>query len=220
LALNLRGANVKEVEVEFPAANIDAEETAKLIAQKFGLALNSHGMTQTRDIFLDTRNYQLLMHNYSFRLRHKLDNIYTGEGTRLTFKYPLEDSPDMLVREELKMKTSVKEFDEVIQFVSGLSFALVKEPVHITLAAEETSREFDLGEKGRMLRLAFDAVKFKDPADQKRLHAVNYMEIEDHGIGAETLLQVKAFIEEYYSLAGSLETKYRYGLRALSLLPV
>jgi hypothetical protein len=210
---------LKELEVEFPLANIEVEEAAKLIAQKFKLPLESHGMTSTHDMFLDTRDYQLFQRNYSFRLRHKLDNIYTGEGTRLTFKCPLEDNPDMLAREELKMKTSVKEFDEVIQFVNGLSLALLKEPMHISLAVEEMSREFDLGEKGRILRLAYDQVKFKDPNDQKRVHAVNYMEIEDHGVGEEMLLKVKAFLEEYYSLSASLETKYRYGLRALSLLP-
>ncbi len=62
-------------------------------------------------------------------------------------------------------------------------------------------------------------MKFKDPADAKRTHAVNYLEIEDHGVGMDVLMQAKAAVEEYYSLSPSTEGKYRYGLKALSLAP-
>ncbi len=210
---------MKEVEVEFPSANIDAGQAAGFLSQKLNLTMIPHGLTHSRDIFVDTKSFGLLHRGFTFRLRQKLDNIYSGEGTRLTFKYPLEEMPDLLVREELKMKASVREFGEVIQFLSGMSFAIFKEPAQITLAVEETSREFDLGQSGRMLRVAYDAVKFKDPADAKRVHAVNYLEIEDHGVGLDVLLQAKSAIEEYYSLSPSTEGKYRFGLKALSLIP-
>lgn len=210
---------MREVEAEFPSANIDVEQAAEYLSQRLNLPVTPHGLTHSRDIFVDTVNFELLKRGFTFRLRQKLDNIYSGEGTRLTFKYPLEEMPDFLVREELKMKTSVREFGEVIDFLSGMSFAIFKEPAQITLAVEETSREFDLGEHGRMLRVAYDAVKFKDPADAKRAHSVNYLEIEDHGVGMDVLMQAKAAVEEYYSLSPSTEGKYRYGLKALSLAP-
>lgn len=210
---------MKEVEVEFPLANIDVEQAAAHLAQKLALPVVPHGLSHSRDIFIDTQGYELLRRGYSFRLRQKLDNIYSGEGTRLTFKYPLEFMQDYLIREELKMNASVHEFGAVIQFISGIANAIVKQPAHITLAVEETSREYDLGESGKLLRIAYDAVKFKDPGDAKRTHTVNYLEIEDHGVGIDILAQAKASVEEYFALSPSTEGKYHYGLRALSLLP-
>jgi hypothetical protein len=96
---------------------------------------------------------------------------------------------------------------------------LVNEPAFFQLAAEETSKEFDLGTESETLNVAWDKVKFRDPADAGNIHSVNYLEIEDHGIGMEELVRVKDFIKQRYSLSPSTESKYRYGLRVLSLLP-
>ncbi len=210
---------MKEIEVEFPDANFDVSEAVETISDRFHLPLLSNGMTQVRDIYVDTKSYYLLRNNLSFRLRRKLDNIYAGEGTRLTFKFPLEKHPDILIREELKLKVGVREFDQVVRFFSGLTRFLVNEPAFFQLVSEETSKEFDLGTESENLNVAYDNVKFRDPSDSGKIHSVNYLEIEDHGIGMEKLVEVKDFIKERYSLTPSTESKYRYGLRVLSLLP-
>lgn|GEM_PF-1410819 len=210
---------VKEIETEFPNANVDAGKVVQTISDRFGLPVLRDGMTHVRDIYVDTQSHYLLRHNLSFRLRRKLDNVYSGEGTRLTFKFPLEKHPEIFIREELKLKVEVHRFDEVVKFFSGLTEVFVNEPAIFQLAAEETSKEFDLGAEGGVLNVSYDRVKFRDPADSGKIHTVNYLEIEDHGIGMEELVKVKDFLVEHYSLTPSTESKYRYGLRALSLLP-
>jgi hypothetical protein len=210
---------MKEIETEFPNANVDARKVVETLSERFHLPVLRDGMTHVRDVYVDTRSYYLLRHNLSFRFRRKLDNVYAGEGTRLTFKFPLEKHPEVFIREELKLKVDVYEFDEVVKFFSGLTRLLVNEPAFPQLAAEEVSKEFDLGTESESLNVAYDKVKFRDPANSGKIHTVNYLEIEDHGIGMEELVKVKDFIEEYYSLSPSTESKYRYGLRVLSLLP-
>lgn len=210
---------MREVEAEFPLANIDPEQLIAEISRRFKLPPQRRGLTHVRDTYLDTNSYRLLKRNASFRLRHKLDNIYSGEGTRLTFKYPLEDHPELLIREEVKLKVAAQQFDEVREFTDGMAFALLKERVFIHLAAEELSTEAYLGEGSELLNISFDRVKFKNPADQRRTHSVSYLELEDHGIGIDALLEITSFVEEYFAITASTETKYRYGLRVLSLLP-
>jgi len=210
---------VKEIETEFPNANVDAGKVVATISDRFGLPVLRDGLTHVRDIYVDTQSFYLLRHNLSFRFRRKLDNVYAGEGTRLTFKFPLEEHPEIFIREELKLKVEVHELDEVVKFFSGLTRSFVDESASHQLAAEETSKEFDLGAEGEVLNVSYDRVKFLDPGDSSRIHTVNYLEIEDHGIGMEELVKVKDFLEEHYSLSPSTESKYRYGLRALSLLP-
>ena len=210
---------MKEIETEFPNANVDAVKLVRTISDRYHLPVLRDGMTQVRDIYVDTEKYFLLKHNLSFRFRRKLDNIYAGEGTRLTFKFPLEEHAEVFVREELKLKVEVHEFDEVVKFFSGLTKSFVDEPALLRLAAEETSKEFDLGTEGEILNVSYDRVKFHDPGDSSKVHTINYLEIEDHGIGMDELVKVKDFLEEHYSLSPSTESKYRYGLRALSLLP-
>ncbi len=210
---------MREVEAEFTHANIDADQAVEEISRRFRLPLVRRGLTHVRDTYLDTNSFRLLQRSSSFRLRHKLDNIYSGEGTRLTFKYPLEEHPELLIREEVKLKVAATQFDEVREFVDSMAFALLKERVFIHLAAEELSTEVYLGKGGEQLNISFDRVKFKNPADRRRTHSVSYLELEDHGIGLDALLEIKSFVEEFYALSASTETKYRYGLRALSLLP-
>jgi len=210
---------MREVEAEFPLANIDPDQAVGEISRRFKLPQQRRGLTHVRDTYLDTNSYRLLKRGSSFRLRHKLDNIYSGEGTRLTFKYPLEEHPELLIREEVKLKVAAVQFDEVREFTDGMAYALLKERVFIHLAAEEMSTEVYLGEGGELLNLSFDRVKFKNPADQRRTHSVSYLELEDHGIGMDALLEITSFVEEYFAIAASTETKYRYGLRVLSLRP-
>lgn len=212
---------MKEIETEFPNANVDAGKVVATISERFCLPVLRDGLTHVRDIYVDTKSHYLLRHNLSFRFRRKLDNVYAGEGARLTLKFPLEEHPEMLIREELKLKLNVEvhDFDEIVKFFSGLTGSLVNEPASLQLAAEETSKEFDLGSEGAVLNVSYDRVKFRDPGDPNKVHTVNYLEIEDHGIGMEELVGVKDFLEEHYSLSPSTESKYRYGLRVLSLLP-
>lgn len=210
---------MKEIETEFPNANVDAGKVVQTVSDRFGLPVLRDGLTHVRDIYVDTKSYYLLRHNSSFRFRRKLDNIYAGEGTRLTFKFPLEEHPEIFIREELKLKVEVHELDEVVKFFSGLTNSFLDEPAFLRLAAEETSKEFDLGAEGEVLNVSYDRVKFRDPGDSSKIHTVNYLEIEDHGIGMGELVKVKDFLEEHYSLSPSTESKYRYGLRVLSLLP-
>ena len=212
---------MKEIEAEFPNVNVDAGRVVATITDRFDLPVLRDGLTHVRDIYVDTNNYYLLRHNLSFRFRRKLDNVYAGEGTRLTFKFPLEEHPEILIREELKLKLKIEahELDEVVKFFSGFTGSFINEPASHKLAAEETSKEFDLGAEGEVLNVSYDRVKFRDPGDSNKVHTVNYLEIEDHGVGMEELVKVKDFLEEHYSLTPSTESKYRYGLRALSLLP-
>jgi len=210
---------MREIEAEFPQANIEADRAVEEISRQFGLPLLSRGFTQVRDIYVDTENHYLLRHNLSLRVRRKLDNVYAGEGIRLTFKYPLEEHPDLFIREELKLKVSVFDFDRLVEFFGGLTHALLGEPAHMRLAVEETSKEFNLGEEGCVLNVSYDRVKFKHPHHPQKVHQVNYFELEDHGIGIDRLLEIKDFVRERYGLSTSTESTYRYGLRALSLLP-
>lgn len=210
---------MREIEAEFPLANINIEQTVEQIAQRFELPVLSRGLTHVKDIYVDTAGFYFLRNNYSLRIRRKLDNIYAGEGIRLTFKYPLEQHADLFIREELKLKVSVFDFDEIVQFFSGLTHAFIGEETHVRLTTEETSNEFNLGQEGTVLNVSYDRVKFKNPEERTKVRLVNYLEIEDHGVGMEQLCEIKDFIEEHYGLSTSSESTYHYGLRALSLLP-
>ena len=76
-----------------------------------------------------------------------------------------------------------------------------------------------LGKPGEILNISYDRMRFHDPSQTSRALSENALEIEDHGIGRERLVEVKEFIEETYGLSPSTETKYCRGLRLLGAEP-
>lgn len=210
---------MKELEVEFPVANVNLESAITRIGERFGLPLVRRGLTQVRDCFLDTEAFELFHRRCSFRVRQKLEDVYRGMEVRLTFKYLLEEHPFLLAREELKLKTKAEHTGQILDFFGGAAQALLQRSFEVKLTLEESSTEVYLGKPGEILNISYDRIRFLDSQRPEGGLSENALEIEDHGIGRERLIEVKEFIEEAYGLVPSTETKYCRGLRLLGAAP-
>jgi len=210
---------MKEIEVEFPLANINLDSVIRGVSERFALPLVRRGLTHVKDSFLDTEDFKLLARRCSFRVRQKLEDIYRGLEVRLTFKYPLEDHEFLLIREELKLKTKVESVGQILEFFGGAAHAMLDQRFEVKLNVEESSTEVYLGKAGGILNVSYDRMRILDPRQTGSVLSENALEIEDHGIGRECLIEVKEFIEETYGLVPSVETKYCRGLRLLHLNP-
>jgi len=210
---------MKEIEAEFPLASIKLDTLITDVSKRFGLPLVRRGLTQVKDCFLDTDDFRLFERRCSFRVREKLEDVYRGMEVRLTFKYPLEEHPFLLIREELKLKAKAESPGQIREFLDGAARALLERSFEVKLTVEESSTEVYLGKPGEILNLSYDRIRFLDPRKPDSGVSEHALEVEDHGVGRERLIEVVGFIEESYSLVPSTETKYGRGLRLLGAGP-
>lgn len=210
---------MEEVEVEIILdAQPDVERLAEGLAAHLGLKLERRGMTSTFDRMVDTEDLALLSQDHSLRVRQKLDNMYSGQEFRLTYKYPLREHDRLFIRSEEKLKLSDPDYDSVLKMLNNITTGVSSHRLETLLHIHELAHELDFGAKGSGLRVSYDSCSYSLPGAPETAIAEHVVEIESHGVEQDVILQASDWVRQEFGGREAARCKYSRGLQLLGKL--
>lgn len=210
---------MEEIEVEIVLdAMPDVVRVVEGLGQHLKLAPESLGMTSTFDRLLDTEDLALLAKDHSLRVRQKLENVYSGNEWRLTYKHPLRQHDLLFIRNEEKVKLIDPDFGAVLNILSALSRGISGQRMAPALLIHELAREANLGPKGGRINISVDRCTYSLPEDESRTAEEIVFEIESHGASEDLILQAAEWVLAEVGGRVASNSKYPRGLRLLGKL--
>lgn len=210
---------MEEIEVEIILDSLpDVPRAVEGLGRFLGLEPVSLGMTSTHDRMVDTEDFALLSRDHSLRVRQKLENVYSGNEIRLTYKYPLREHETLFIRGEDKLKLTEPDYESVLRVLSLITTGVSNQPLATQLIVSEIAREAALGPKGSRVRLSVDQCTYSLPGGGDATADEVVFEIESHGVSEEAILKAADWV--LHDLGGRLakQSKYHRGLRMLGRL--
>jgi inorganic triphosphatase YgiF len=213
---------VEEIEVELVLPKLP--EPARVmagLAELFGLEHFSRGMTSTLDRMLDSDDFALLAQGHSLRVRQKLDNVYSGNEYRLTYKCPLREHERLFIRAEHKLKLAEPDFDAVLTMLNSISSGLAGERLLPALHISELAHESYIGPKGGRVSVSLDQCHYSLPgsgAEAGEGTREIVLELEAQGVEEERILAASDWVASELGGREAAESKYARGLRLLGRL--
>ncbi len=207
---------MREVEVELIANPLDFKALMEELAGHYGLPLIDWSEGKTTDQYLDTRNRKLLSGKSSLRLREK---SYEGRKSdhRLTFKFPLEEHPILMIRDEVRIRLHEADSKHVVSFMQYIGIAFAGETLTTQLLIDEYYQQVSIGERQRHLDVSYDHVAYICPKNPE-LHVDEFvLEFEDHGVGRDVVLAAFEFASKKFGFKADVRGKYRRGIEKLGL---
>jgi hypothetical protein len=210
---------VEEIEVEIVMESLpDVPRAVEGLGQFLGLAPESLGMTSTIDRLLDTEDMALLSRDQTLRVRQKLENVYSGNEFRLTYKHPLREHDILFIRNEEKLKLVDPDFNGVLGMLSLISRGVSGHPLQAMLQIQELAREANLGPRGGRARISVDHCTYTLPGAEDRSAEEFVFEIESHGVDESVILNAAEWVTSNIGGRVARQCKYARGLRLLGRL--
>ena len=210
---------MKEVEIEIVLPELpDVPRTVEGLASYMGLTPESLGMTSTFDRMVDTEDMALLSIDDSLRIRQKLENVYSGNEVRLTYKRLLEAHDRLFIRTETKLKLTEPDTDNVVGLISSIARGLTGQEMQTILVIEELAREANLGPRGARLNVSVDHSRYRLPGEQESGAEEFVLEIESHGLPDDAVLKAADWVLKEIGGREARQPKYARGLRLLGKL--
>ena len=210
---------MEEVEVEIIIPELpDVPRVLDGLAGHLGLEPHSLGMTTTFDRMVDTDDMALLSKDHSLRVRQKLENTFSGNEFRLTYKQPLREHERMFIRREQKLTLNEPEFERVLFLLSSLSEGVSGQELKSIMEIRELAREANLGEKGSQLNISVDNSTYYKPGAEEPGAEEYVFEIESHGVPEDLVLKAADWVLKELGGREAASPKYVRGLRKLGML--
>jgi inorganic triphosphatase YgiF len=211
---------MEEIEVEIVLEALpDVPRLIEGLGQFLDLEPQSLGMTSTFDRFLDTDDMALLSKDQSLRVRQKLENVYSGNEFRLTYKTPLRPHERLFVRNEEKLKLADTDVESVMGVLGAMTEGITGQRLMPMLTITELAREANLGPKGRRVNVSVDSCTYSLPEGQGSNTVQEYvLEIESHGVDETTIEKACDWALQQTGGRLAVQSKYARGLRLLGKL--
>ena len=210
---------MEEIEVEIILQEApDVPRIVEGLAAHLGLEPESLGMTSTFDRMVDTEDMALLSQENSLRVRQKLENTFSGNEFRLTYKQQLRDHERLFIRDEQKLTLSEPEFESVLQLLSSLAQGVSGQQLQTILEIRELAREANLGPKGAQVNLSVDHCTYHLPGSDEPGAEEHVLEIESHGVDEATIIKAADWVIKELGGREAAQPKYARGLRKMGQL--
>jgi len=210
---------MEEVEVEIVLEALpDVPRLVEGLGQFLALEPQSLGMTSTFDRFLDTEDLALLSKDHSLRVRQKLENVYSGNEFRLTYKTPLRQHERLFIRNEEKVKLADTNIESVVGVLGALTEGITGERLVPMLNINELAREANLGPKGGRVNVSVDSCTYALPGNEAATAQEFVLEIESHGVDESTIERAADWALKETGGRLAVQSKYARGLRLLGRL--
>lgn len=210
---------MEEVEIEIILNALpDVPRVVEGLAAHLGLEPHNLGMTSTFDRMVDTDDLALLSQNNSLRIRQKLENTFSGNEFRLTYKKPLREHARLFVRDEQKLTLCEPVFESVLHMLSSLSHGVSGHDLHSVLEIRELAREANLGPPGAQVNLSVDHCAYYLPGSDEPGAEEFVLEIESHGVPEAMILTAADWMIKELGGRGAAQPKYARGMRKLGRL--